>query len=93
MGDGGLPSWPPPALVGGVVPVPVVVWAQALLIHEVDCRRSMEALLAAERGLRVGECGVRGVPWLLGVGRHYGKRLSSVVVYPDRPAVVWGHSL
>ena len=56
----------------------------------------MRALLAAARGLSVGECGecgVRGVRWLLGVGRRWGKRLSSVVVYLDRQVVVRGHSL
>ena len=58
---GGRPSGPPPAPVGSGVPVPGVVRAQALLIHGVDCRRSVRALLAAARGLRVGECGVRGV--------------------------------
>ena len=92
-GMGGGPAGPPPAPVGWGVPVPEVVRAQALLIHGVDCRRSVGALLAAARRLRVGECGVRGVRWLLGVGRHWGKRLSSVVVYLDRPVEVRGHSL
>ena len=92
-GMGGCPSGPPPAPLGVGVPVPVVVWAQALLIHGVDCRPSMKALLASARGLRVGECGVRGVRWLLGVGRRWGKRLSSVVVYLYCPVVVRGHSL
>ena len=92
-GIGRCPSKPPPAPVGGGVPVPVVVRAQALLIHGVDCQRSVRALLMAARGLRVGECGVRGVRWLLGVGRRWGKRLSSVVVYLDRPVVVQGHLL
>ena len=90
---GGGPSGPPPAPVGVGVPVPGVVRAQALLIHGVDCRRSARALLAAAQRLRVGECAVRGVRWLLGVGRRWGKRLSSVVVYLDHPVVVRGHSL
>ena len=34
-----------------------------------------------------------GVRWLLGVGRHWGKRLSSLVVYLDCQVVVWGYSL
>ena len=89
----GWPSEPPPALVGGGEPVPRVVRAQALLIHVVDCGRSARALLAAARRLRVGVCEVRGVRWLLGFGRHWGKRLSSVVVYLDHPVVVQGHSL
>ena len=66
-GMGGCPVGTPLALVGGVVPVPGVVQAQALLVHVVDCRRSVRALLAAARGLRVGEYSVRGVRWLLGV--------------------------
>ena len=41
----------------------------------------------------MGECTVRGVRWLLGVGRRWGKRLSSLVVYLDRPVVVRGHSV
>ena len=73
--------------------VPGVVRAQALLIHGVDCRRGTGALLAAARRLRVGECTVRGVRWLLGVGSRWGKRLSSVVVYLDRPVVVQGNSV
>ena len=60
-GMGGGPAGRPPTPVGGGVPVPVVVRAQALLIHGVDCRRSVRALLAAARELRVGVCGVRGV--------------------------------
>ena len=90
-GMGGGPSGPPPvplASGGTAVPVPGVVRAQALLIHGVDCRRGMGALLVAARRMRVGDCTVRGVRWLLGVGRRWGKRLSSVVVYPDRPVVV-----
>ena len=92
-GVGGCPSGPPPAPVGGGVPVPGVVRAQALLIHGVDCRQGVGALLAAARRLRVGECTVRGVRWLLGVGRRWGKRLSSVVVYLDHQVVVRGCSL
>ena len=92
-GMGGCPSGPPPAPDGGGVPVSGVVRAQALLIHGVDCRWSVRALLAAAQGLRVGECGIRGARWLLGVGRRWGKRLSSVVVYLNRPVVVCGHSL
>ena len=84
--------------VPDVGPRPVVavggsVRAQALLIHRVDCRRGVGTLLAMARRLRVGECGVRGVRWLLGVGRRWGKRLSSVVVYLDRPVEVRGHSV
>ena len=90
-GMGGGPSGPPPVPVVpvvAVVPGLAVVPAQALLIHGVVCRRGVGALLAAARRLRVGECAVRGVRWLLGVGRHWGKCLSSVVVYLDRPVVV-----
>ena len=61
---GGCPSGPSSAPVGGGVPVPVVVQAQALLVHR-DCRRSMGALLAATRRLRLKVCTVRGVRWLL----------------------------
>ena len=75
------------------MPVPGVIRAQALLIHGVDCRRGMGALLAAARRLRVGVCAVRGVRLLLGVGRRWGKCLSSVVVYLDRPVVVRGNSV
>ena len=95
-GVGGGPAEPPPVPVVPLVPVarvPEVVRAQALLIHGVDCRRGMGALLAAAGRLRVGECTVRGVRWLLGVGRRWGKRLSSLVVYLDRPVVVRGHSV
>ena len=95
-GMGGGPSGPPPVPgmpVVPVVPVPVVVRAQALLIHGVDCRQGMGALVAAARKLRVGECTVWGVRWLLGVGRRWGKRLSSVVVYLDHPVVVRGNSV
>ena len=55
------------------------------------CRRGVWTLSAAARRLQVGECAVRGVRWLLGVGRRWGKRLSSLVVYLDRPFVVRGH--
>ena len=92
-GMGGCPSGPPLAPVGSGVPVPVVVQAQDLLIYGVDCQRSVGALLAAARRLKVDEGGVRGVWWLLGVGSHWVKRLSSVVVYLDRVVVVQGHSL
>ena len=92
-GMGCCPSVPPPAPVGGGVPMPEVVRTQALLIHGVDCRRSVRALLAAAPGLRVGGYGVRGMRWLLGVGRHWSKCLSSVVVYLDCPVVVRGYSL
>ena len=92
-GMGGSPSGPPPAAVGWGVPEPGVVWAQTFLIHGVDCRRGVGALLAAARRLRIGECGVRGVRWLLGAGRRWGKCLSTVVVYLDHPVVVRGHSL
>ena len=95
MGNDKVGKPPPVPLVSGgaTVPVPGVVRAQALLIQGVDCRRSMGALFAAARRLRVGECTVRGVRWLLGVGRRWGKRLSSVVVYLDRPVVVRGTSV
>ena len=56
-----------PRLVGGVEGL---VRAQALLIHVVDCRRGVDALLAMARRLRVGEYSMRGIQWLLGVGRH-----------------------
>ena len=79
-----------PQLVAGVE---WSVRAQALLIHEVDCRRGVGALLAMARRLRVGDCGVRRVRWLLGVGRRWGKHLSSVVVYLDCLVVVRGHSV
>ena len=95
-GVGGGPPVPPlvpPVPVVPVVPVPGVVRAQALLIHGVDCRRGMRALLVATGRLRVGECTIRGVRWLLGVGRRWGKRMSSVVVYLDRPVVVRGNSV
>ena len=55
--------------------------------------RGVGSLLTVARRLRVGECTVRGVRWLLGVGRHWGKRLSSVVVYLDRPVEIRGHSV
>ena len=38
-----------------------LVRAQALLIHRVDCRRSVGTLLAMARRMRVGDCSVRGV--------------------------------
>lgn len=76
-----------PGMVNGVV------WAQALLIHKVNCRREIGPLLAAAKMLRVGNCVVWGVWWLLGLGRCWGKRLSSLVVYLDRPAGVQGHSV
>ena len=69
-GMGSCPSGPTPAPVVDGVPAPVVVRAQALLIHGVDCRRSVRALLAAARGLKVDHCSVRVVQWLLGVGRR-----------------------
>ena len=84
-GMGSSPAGPPPAPVDSGVPVPRVVRAQALLIYDMDCRRSVRALLAAAQGLSLVVCSVRGVRWLLGVGWHWGKRLSSVVVYLDRP--------
>ena len=93
---GGSPAGPPPVPVIRLVPtvpVPVVVRAQALLIHGVDCHRGMGALLAATRRLRVGDCTVRRVRWLLGVGRRWGKRLSSLVVYLDHPVVVCSYSV
>ena len=95
-GMGGGPSGPPPVPTVPVVPlvaVPGVLRAQALLIHGVDCRRGMGALQAAARRLRVVECTVRGVRWMLGVVRWWGKRLSSVVVYLDRSVVGWGNSV
>ena len=69
------------------------VRAQALLIHGVDCRRAVGTLLAMARRLRVRDCAVRCVRWLLGVGRQWGKRLSSVVVYLDRVVEVRGCSV
>lgn len=73
--------------------VPGVIWVQALLIHGVDCKRGVGTLLAAARSLRVGECTVCGMQWLLGAGRRWGKRLSWVVVYLDHPVVVRGNSV
>ena len=73
--------------------MPEVVRAQALLIHGVDYRRGIGTLLAAAGRLGGGEYTVCGVRWLLGVGRRWGKRLSSLVVYLDRPVVVRGHSM
>ena len=77
----------------GPRPADGVVRAQALLIHGVDCRSGVGSLLAAARRLNVGNCTVRGVRWLLGVDRRRGKRLSSVVVYLDRPVEVRDHSV
>ena len=76
-----------------VVGVEGLVRAQALLIHVVDCRRGVATLLAMARRLPVGECSVHGIRWLLVVGRRWGKRLSSVVVYLDRAVVVRGCSM
>ena len=70
-----------------------LVWTQALLIHGVDCKRGIGTLLAMARRLQVGDCGLRGFQWLLGVGRRWGKRLSSVVVYLDHMLEVRGHSV
>ena len=95
-GVGGGPAEPPPVPVVPLVPValvPEVVRVHALLIHGVDCRRGMRALLAAGGRLPVGDCTVRGVRWLLGVGRRCGKQLCSFVMYMDRPVVVHGHSV
>ena len=89
MGGVGVPDVGPRPLGEGVW----LVRAQALLIHGVDCRRGVGTLLAMARRLRVGECTVRGIRWLLGVGRRWGKRLSSVVVYLDRAVVVRGCSV
>ena len=89
MGGVGVPGMGPHPAAG----VEGTVRAQALLIHGVDCRRGVGTLLAMARRLRVGDCGVHGMRWLLGVGRRWGKRLSSVVVYLDLPVVVQGHSV
>ena len=70
-----MPFWASSNPVSVSMPVPEVV----------------RALLAGAQRLRVGECRVRGVRWLLGVDRRWGKRLSSVVVYLDRPVVLQGH--
>ena len=78
---------------GGSRPAEGAVRAQALLIHGVDCQKSMGSLLSAARRLRVGECSVWGVRWLSGVGRCWGKCLSSVVVYLDHPVEIRGHSV
>lgn len=53
--DGGLSGPPPVPVVPAVpvVPVPGVVRVQAHLIHRVDCRRAIGALLAAAQRLRV----------------------------------------
>ena len=50
--------------------MPEVVWAQAPLIHGVDCHRGVGSLLAAAQRLRVGVCTVRGVRWLVRAGRR-----------------------
>ena len=89
MGGVGVPDEGPRPVAGREG----LVRAQVLLIYGVDCRRGVGSLLAMARRLRVGDCNVRGVQWLLGVGRHWGKRLSSVVVYLVRPVVVRGHSV
>ena len=68
-----------------VTPVLGVFQAQDLLIQGVDCHCSMGALLTVASGLRVGECSVGGVQWLLSVGRCWYKSLLSVVVYLDHP--------
>ena len=41
----------------------------------------------------MGECTVHGVRWLLGVGRGWGQRLSSLVVYLVHRVVVRGNSM
>lgn len=63
-GVGSGPSGPPPVLVVPDIPVVyvcVVVRAQPLLIHGVDCQRGMAALFRAAQILRVGEGTVGGV--------------------------------
>ena len=85
-GGGGTP-------LGGSRPTEGTVRAQALLIHNVNCRRGVGSLLSVAWRLWVGECSVREVRWLLGVGRYWGKRLSSVVVYLDHPVEIRGHSV
>ena len=89
MGGVGVPDEGPRPVAGREG----LVRGQALLIHGVDCRRGVGSLLAMARRLRVGDCNVRGVRWLLCVDRRWGKRLSSVVVYLDRPVMVRGHSV
>lgn len=64
-----------------VVPVPVVVWVQTLLIYSIDSQSSMGALLAAAYRLRVGECTCRSVMELLEVDRRCGKWSLLVVEY------------
>ena len=66
IGGIGVPGMGPHPAAG----VEGTVRAQALLIHGVDCRRGVGTLLAMARRLRVGDYGVRGVRWLLGVGRR-----------------------
>ena len=89
MGGVGVPDVGPRPVAG----VEGLVRAQALLIHRVDCRRGVGTLLSMMQRLRVDDYGVCVVWWLLGVGRHWGKRLSSVVVYLDRPVGVRGQSM
>ena len=77
----------------GPRPADGVVRAQALLIHGVDCRRGVGSLLLVAKRLHIRKCTVWGIRWVLGVGRRWGKRLSSVVVYLDSPVEVRGHSV
>ena len=79
--------------VSGPVPVPPVrsiVRAQALVVHEASCAAGLRVVERCARHLNVGVCTVRGVRWLLGWQRRLGNRMSSVVVYLDRPVVVPG---
>ena len=48
------------------------------MVYGANCPRSVGSLLTAARMLQVGDCMMRGVKWLLEVGRHWSKRLSSV---------------
>lgn len=86
-GPSGLPAVP----VVPAVPVAAglgVVEAQALLIYGVNCRRGIGALVVVLRALRVREYTGQVIWKLLGVGRCWGKRLSSVVVYLGCPVVI-----
>ena len=70
----------PPEVVGGR--------AQALVVHGVSCGAGLRAVERCARRLNLGSFSVRGVRWLVGWQRRLGKRMSSVVVYLDRPVVV-----
>ena len=78
-------------VVSGPIPAPPlreVVRAQALVVHGVSCVSGLQAMERCARHLNVGVCTVHVVQWLLGWQRHLVKRMSSIVVYLDRPVTV-----